>query len=366
MLPLARVFVGVASDVLRLVVSFLRPSSAIRAENLVLRKQLASYVERGIKPRRMDHATRVSLALFSRMCDWRTAVVNVRPSTMIRWHRMGWRIFWCRKCRAGRLWSAIIRAAGTSVSERLQPRADSGMMSACCSWREHSSESPADLLRLVVSFLRSSSAIRAENLVLRRQLARYIERGIKPRRVDHATRVSLALFTRLFDWRDAVVIVRPATIVRWHRMGWRIFWRWKCRAGRPPIPPELRSLIRRMAAENPLWGEERIANELLVKLGIRVSPRTVGKYMPKRPPGQPRGDQRWSTFLKNHAKAILACDFFVAVTATFRMLYVFVVIEHGTRRLAHVNVTAHPSADWTLQQLREVVGDEGGASVPDP
>jgi transposase InsO family protein len=115
-----------------------------------------------------------------------------------------------------------------------------------------------------------------------------------------------------------------------------------------------------MAAENPLWGEERIANELLVKLGIRVSSRTVGKYLPKRPPGQPRGVQRWSTFLKNHAKAILACDFFVVVTATFRMLYVFVVIEHGTRRLAHVNVTANPSADWTLQQLREVVGNGGG------
>ena len=94
-----------------------------------------------------------------------------------------------------------------------------------------------------------------------------------------------------------------------------------------------------MAAENPLWDEERIANELLVKLGFWVSPRTVGKYMPKRSPGQPRGDQRWSTFLKNHAKAILACDFFVAVAATFRMLYVFVVIEHGTRRLAHVTGT---------------------------
>jgi putative transposase len=110
-----------------------------------------------------------------------------------------------------------------------------------------------DLPRLAVSFLRSSRALRAENLVLRKQLASYIERGIKPRRFDHATRVSLALFTRLFDWRDTVVIVRPATIVRWHRMGWRIFWRWKCRAGRPPIPPELRSLIRRMATENPLW-----------------------------------------------------------------------------------------------------------------
>jgi putative transposase len=98
----------------------------------------------------------------------------------------------------------------------------------------------------------------------------------------------------------------------------------------------------------------------VVKLGIRVSPRTVGRYMPQRSPGRPRGDQRWSTFLKNHAEAILACDFFIAVTATFRLLYVFVVIEHGTRRLAHVNVTAHPSADWTLQQLRLVAGEEGG------
>ena len=103
-----------------------------------------------------------------------------------------------------------------------------------------------------------------------------------------------------------------------------------------------------MATENPLWGEERIANKLLLKFGLRVSPRTVRKYMPKRPPGQPRGDQRWSTFLKNHAKAVLACDFFIAVTATFRMLYVFVVIEHSTRRLAHINVTSNPSADWTL------------------
>ena len=86
--------------------------------------------------------------------------------------------------------------------------------------------------------------------------------------------------------------------------------------------------------------------------------------MPVRPPGRPRGDQRWSTFLKNHAKAILACDFFIAVTATFRMLYVFVVIEHGTRRLAHINVTSNPSADWTLQQLREVVGNGGGHRYP--
>jgi transposase InsO family protein len=147
-------------------------------------------------------------------------------------------------------------------------------------------------------------------------------------------------------------------MIRWQRAGWRLFWRWKCRPGRPRIPVELRALIRRLARENPVWGEERIASELLVKLGIRVSPRTVRKYMPKPPVGQPRGDQRWSTFLTNHAKAIVACDFFVAVTATFRLLYVFVVIEHGSRRLARVQVTAHPSAEWTLRQLREVIGYE--------
>jgi putative transposase len=111
-----------------------------------------------------------------------------------------------------------------------------------------------------------------------------------------------------------------------------------------------------MANENPSWGEERIANELLLKLGIRVSPRTVNKYLPRRPRGRPGGDLRWSTFLRLHARGIIACDFFVAATATFRLMYVFVVIEHGSRRLIHYNVTAHPSAAWTLQQLREVVG----------
>ena len=215
-----------------------------------------------------------------------------------------------------------------------------------------------DAVRLVLLLLRPSAAIRAENLVLRKQLAQYIERGVKPRRVDALARISLALLTRLFNWRDAVVIVRPQTIIRWHRMGWRLFWRLKCKMGRPPIPAELRALIRKMASENPGWGEERIANELLVKLGICVSPRTVGKYMPQRPAGQPRGDQRWASFLKNHARAIFACDFFVAVTATFQLLYVFVVIEHGSRRLAHVSVTNHPTSEWTLQQMREVVGDE--------
>src|SRR5882672_6097350 len=218
-----------------------------------------------------------------------------------------------------------------------------------------------DALRWLVLLFRSTEAVRAENLFLRRQLALFIERGVRPRRVDVATRVSLVVLTKLFEWRGALVVVQPATLLRWHRAGWRLFWRLKSRPGRPPIPAELRALIRRMAKENPLWGEERIANELLLKFGIRISPRTVSKYLPKRPRGQPRGDLRWSTFLKNQATAILACDFFIAVTATFRMLYVLVVIEHGSRRLVHVNVTAHPSAGWTLQQLREAIGDKDGA-----
>jgi len=142
----------------------------------------------------------------------------------------------------------------------------------------------ADLAGLVVQALRPRRSVEAENLFLRRQLALYLERGAKPRRVDAATRVSLALLSRLFDWRDALIVVRPETLIRWHRAGWRLFWRFKSRPGRPPIPLELRRLIPRMATENPIWGEERIANELLLKLGLRVSPRTVRKYMPARPP----------------------------------------------------------------------------------
>ena len=202
----------------------------------------------------------------------------------------------------------------------------------------------ADLVGLIALSVRPRRILEAENLFLRRELALFKERGITPRRVDAATRLSLALLSRLFDWRDPLVVVRPETMIRWHRAGWRLFWRFKSRLGRPLIPVELRQLIRRMADENPLRGEERISTELLLKLGLRVSPRTVRKYMPKRPPGHPRGDQRWATFRCNHAKALVACDFFLAVTATFRPLYVFVVIHHSSRRLLHFNVTNHPTA----------------------
>src|SRR3984893_7464147 len=150
----------------------------------------------------------------------------------------------------------------------------------------------AETLRwLRLAFL-SSQSIQAENLFLRRQLALYIERGVKPRRIDSVTRIGLTLLSRCFNWRDALVVVRPQTLIRWHRAGWKLFWRLKSRPGRPPIPVELQALIRRIANENPLWGEERIANELLLKLGMRVSPRTVNKYLPRRPRGRPRGDLR--------------------------------------------------------------------------
>jgi transposase InsO family protein len=122
----------------------------------------------------------------------------------------------------------------------------------------------------------------------------------------------------------------------------------------------LQQLIATMAAANRTWGEERIASELLVKLGIRVSPRTVRRYMPSRPPRGRQGIQTWSTFVRNHAKSVLASDFFVVVTATFRVIYVVVVLEVGTRRLLHWNVTEHPTADWTAQQFRMIVpGDQG-------
>jgi transposase InsO family protein len=213
----------------------------------------------------------------------------------------------------------------------------------------------AYLLRLC---LHSPAALAAENLFLRKQLALYQERQVTPRRATDATRLALLWLGRWFDWRHALAVVQPETFLRWHRQGFSLFWRWKSTSGRPPLPVDLQALIRRMARENPTWGQERIANELLLKLGLKVSPRTVRKYMPDhcvKGPGQRGQCQRWSTFIRNHAKGIVACDFCVAITATFRLLYVFVVIEHASRRLLHINVTAHPTAPWTMQQFREAI-----------
>ena len=214
----------------------------------------------------------------------------------------------------------------------------------------------ADLLRFLVLCFRSNGSLAAENLFLRKQLGFYQERRIKPRRTSHPTRLTLLWLSGWFDWKSALTLVTPRTFIGWHRKGFQSFWRRKSRSGRPRIPLELQRLIRRMARENPSWGEERIANELLLKLGLRVSPRTIRRYLPNSPAGpssKPLRDQRWSTFLKNHAEAIIACDFCVVASATFRMLYVLVVMEHASRRIIHLNVTSHPTAAWTVQQLRE-------------
>jgi hypothetical protein len=121
-----------------------------------------------------------------------------------------------------------------------------------------------DLLQWCALMLRSRESLEAEILFLRRQLAMYQERGVMPKRIDAATRVALTFLSRWFDWRSALVVARPGTLIGWHRAGFRLWWRWKLRPGRPPIPKELRELIRRMARENPVWGQERIANELLL------------------------------------------------------------------------------------------------------
>jgi putative transposase len=218
-----------------------------------------------------------------------------------------------------------------------------------------------DGMNFIALCLRPRAALAAEILFLRKQLGLYVERKKKPRRATNSTRFTLAHLASLFDWRDVLTVVKPDTLIRWHRKGFRLFWKWKSRAnGRPRVPVDIQKLIVEMATNNPTWGEERIADELLLKIGIQISPRSVRRYMPKDPQRPKAPTQRWMTFVRNHAKAIIAADFFIVVTATFRVLYVLVIMEIGTRRIVHVNVTQHPTALWTLQQFRECVsGDEG-------
>lgn len=210
------------------------------------------------------------------------------------------------------------------------------------------------MLRLMAC---ARASLAAEVLFLRKQLAFYQERDIKPRRFDDAARLSMLLLSKFFDWRNALINVKPDTFIGWHKKAFRLLWRWKSRGGRPRLPRNIRQLIVEMATNNPTWGQERVADELSIKLGILVSPRTVTKYWPEDVSSGPRrvSSQRWTTFVHNHACALVACDFATVVTATFRRLYVLVVMEVGTRRILHYNVTAHPTAEWTVQQFREAI-----------
>ncbi|MGB5312357.1 MAG: integrase core domain-containing protein [Polyangiales bacterium] len=205
------------------------------------------------------------------------------------------------------------------------------------------------LLAATRSSLRSQRELALENLALRQQLAVLKCTAKRPKlsTVDRAFWVALS---RLWpDWQHALILVKPETVIRWHRQGFKLYWTWKSRhrAGRPRIDAEIRTLIRRMARENPTWGAPRIHGELCM-LGFEVSEATVSRYMPRRtkPPSQ-----SWRSFLRNHTQDLVSIDFFVVPTATFRILYVFLVLEHDRRRIVHLNVTEGPSAQWTGQQL---------------
>jgi hypothetical protein len=210
------------------------------------------------------------------------------------------------------------------------------------------------LLRLVVSPFRSISRLEAENAALRHQLA-VLQRKLGGR--VQFTNSDRLFFLLLYRWfpsiLKAITIIQPETVVRWHRSGFRRYWRWKSRnpGGRPPISAELRILIRRVSLENRLWGAPHIHGELL-KLGFMVAQSTVARYMAKKG-DSPHCGQSWSTFLRNHMPYIAAIDLFVVPTIGFRLLYALVIVRLSRRELVWINVTAHPTADWIAQQITE-------------
>jgi transposase InsO family protein len=210
-------------------------------------------------------------------------------------------------------------------------------------------------LRLIWAVVRAASVNRAdlvaENLALRQQLIVFQRRARRPR-LKTKDRAFWLWLARSWDgWRESLIVVKPATVVRWHRQGFKYYWAWKSRhkGERPAVAPEIRDLIRRMSRANPLWGAPRIHGELL-KLGIDLSETTVAKYMIRHPkPPSPT----WRAFLDNHLKDLVSVDFFTVPTVTFRILFVFLVLSHDRRRIVHFNVIEHPSAEWTGQQLIE-------------
>jgi transposase InsO family protein len=217
----------------------------------------------------------------------------------------------------------------------------------------------SDLCRLIwytlIGLLRSRAALEAEMLVLRHQLN--VLRRSCPKRVALSSidRLLLVGLYRLAPGvLDALKIIRPATLLRWHRAGFRAYWRWKSRSlgGRPSMPADIRCLIHEMSIANPLWGAPRIHGELL-KLGIDVGQITVAKYMARRrrPPSQ-----GWKTFLRNHTDGIASMDLFLVPTISFRLLYGLLILQHGRRELLWVGVTAHPTAEWIARQLTEAYG----------
>jgi putative transposase len=208
------------------------------------------------------------------------------------------------------------------------------------------------LAGIVLAPLKGRRALVAENLLLRQQLSVAV-RARPPPRIRRRDRLFWVVARRrCTDWRQHLVVVRPETVLRWHRQGWHCFWWWRSRrpTGRPRLPPDVRDLIRRRSVENRLWGTERIRGEVL-KLGIAVGNGSIRRYRWRPAPRPP--SQTWGTFLRSHAHAIWAADLFTVQTPTFRTLYVLVFITHDRRELVHCRVTAHPTAAWVWRQLVE-------------
>ncbi len=208
------------------------------------------------------------------------------------------------------------------------------------------------LLHQVGASLKSHAVLQLENLVLRHQIEILKRSAPKRARLTRADRVLFTWLLRLWPQvARAIRIVHPKTLARWHRQGFRAYWRWKSRprGGRPKASTELRALIRQISAQNPLWGAPRIHGELL-KLGFEISQSTVSKYMPRRPADP---DQTWKTFLRNHMDCTASIDFLVVPTLSFKLLFVLVVLSHDRRQLIHFAVTANPTAEWTAQQITE-------------
>ena len=202
------------------------------------------------------------------------------------------------------------------------------------------------------SVFKTRAALQLENVALRHQLG-VLRRSVKKPKLTPLDRLLWAWLSGVWaDWRCALIVVKPETVIAWHRKGFRLFWTWKVRHGQPERPSvlnDVRDLIRLMSRANPTWGAPRIHGELL-KLGIDIGETSVSKYLVRhrKPPSQ-----TWRTFLENHVKNLVSVDFFTVPTLRFQVLYVFLVLAHDRRRILHFGVTAHPTAEWTAQQLRD-------------
>jgi len=205
---------------------------------------------------------------------------------------------------------------------------------------------------VIRSLILHRSSLTIENLALRHQIV-VLQRSTKRPQLKNRDRIFLVWLSRFWSgWRNCLIIVKPDTVVRWHNQGYKLYWRWLSRpkqVGRPKVPLEVRELIRQMSRDNQIWGIPRIQDELAL-LGIHVAESTIRKYRVRheKPPSQ-----TWKTFIDNHIKDIAAIDFFTVHTINFRVLYCFIVLRHDRRKVIHFNVTMHPTAAWTAQQITE-------------